>query len=293
MELQGANPRIATPLEIHKHWHRGLGATELQGTMLTTQALEYNKKLRGRLHPRWGHVEHSTPRTFSGQQSYRRLRKEFQTTIGTTTDPDGEVVNLSTKRFTKYEYKLLNKNLSFCPRPNQFNRINFNKDLQAFFRRIKVKAHFADNTPYEPTEEERFGPEKDSTWAPDKVDHTVETFIAAVSNDLEDFENKKLPKDNLSKNERNALENLKNREDIVTAKADEGDAVVTIDVEDYKKEADSQLNNEQFYKKLKFCPTEGYANIVNNMLDELNKEEGLIEEIAQGLKSENPRTARF
>ena len=43
MELQGGNPRIATPLEIHKHWHRGLGATELQGTMLTTQAMEHNK----------------------------------------------------------------------------------------------------------------------------------------------------------------------------------------------------------------------------------------------------------
>ena len=136
---------------------------------------------------RWGHVEHSTPRTFSGQQSYRRLRKEFQTTIGTTTDPDGEVVNLSTKRFTKYQYKLLNKNLSFGPRPNQFNRIKFNKDPRAFFRRIELKAHFPDNTPYESTEEERFGPEKDSTWASDKMDHTVETFIAAVSNEFENF----------------------------------------------------------------------------------------------------------
>ena len=97
-------------------------------------------------------------------------------------------MNLSTKRFTKYEYKLSNKKLSFCSIPNQFNRINFNKDLQAFFRRIKLKAHFADNTLYEPTEDECFGPEKDSTWAPDKVDHTVETFIAAVSNDLENFE---------------------------------------------------------------------------------------------------------
>ena len=83
-------------------------------------------------------------------------------------------MNLSTKSFTKYEYKLLNKNLSFGPRPNQFNRMKFNKDPQAFFRRIELKAHFADNTRYESTEEERFGPERDSTWASDKMDHTVE-----------------------------------------------------------------------------------------------------------------------
>ena len=117
----------------------------------------------------------------------------------------------------------------------------------------------------------------------------METFIAAVSNDLENFEKKKLRKDNLSKSEPNALENLKNREDIVITKADKGGAVVIIDIEDYKKEADSQLINEEFYKKLEFCPTEGYANMVNNTLDEPNKEEGLNEEITQGLKSKNPR----
>ena len=202
-------------------------------------------------------------------------------------------MNLSNKKFTKHEFDLLNKNLNFCPRPNQFNKSNFNKDLQAFFRRVKFKAHFRNNQPYEPSEEDLFGPPKDSTWTPKYVNHTVETFIAATSKDFENFKGKKLPNDNLNKMEHRALSDLQKREDIIITKADKGGATVIIDVEDYIREANSQLENTEFYEKLNFNPTEGYSNIVDNRLDELTEEGDLSEEIAEGLKMDNPRTPHF
>ena len=115
-----------------------------------------------------------------------------------------------------------NKNLNFCPRPNQINKSNFNKDLQAFFHRFKLKAHFHNNQPYEPSGEDLFGPPKDSTWTPKYVNHTVQTFITAVSKDFENFKGKKLPNDNLSRIERRALSDLQKREDIIITKADKG-----------------------------------------------------------------------
>ena len=202
-------------------------------------------------------------------------------------------MNLSNKKFTKHEFDLLNKNLNFCPRPNQFNKSNFNKDLQAFFRRVKLKAHFRNNQPYEPSEEDLFGPPKDSTWTPKYVNHTVETFIAAASKDFENFKGKKLPNDNLNKMERRALSDLQKREDIIITKADKGGATVIIDVEDYIREANSQLENTEFYEKLNFNPTEGYSNIVDNRLDELTEEGDLSEEIAEGLKTDNPLMGKF
>ena len=42
-----------------------------------------------------------------------------------------------------------------------------------------------------------------------------------------------------------------------------------------------------------FNPTEGYSNIVDNRLDELTEEGDLSEEIAEGLKTDNPRTPHF
>ena len=143
--------------------------------------------------PGHGNAEHSVSRTLTNNKGHRQIGKQFQNITRTLSDPNGAVVNLSNKKFTKHEFELLNKNLNFCPRPNQFNKSNFKKDLQVFFRRVKLKAHFQNNQPYEPSEEDLFGPPKDSTWTPKYVNYTVQTFIAAVSKDFENFKGKKLP----------------------------------------------------------------------------------------------------
>ena len=60
---------------------------------------------------------------------------------------------------------------------------------------------------------------------------------------------KKLPKNNPTKNEIEALKDLSIRDNIIITKADKGRAVVIIDAVDYISEVNRQLNKE-FYKKL-------------------------------------------
>ena len=48
----------------------------------------------------------------------------------------------------------------------------------------------------------------------------VDTFTAAVTNDIGQTPMNKQPKDNLTKDERNDLHSLKERQDIVITKAD-------------------------------------------------------------------------
>ena len=116
--------------------------------------------------------------------SYRKTRRPLKQ-FRTLRDPSGGLVNLSNKLFTHHEFKLLNKGLSFCPTPQQYNCLNFNKDLQPFFRRIKLRAYFGiNNTDREPTEEEIFSRKEKSNWTPNQNSHTVDTFIAAVTNDI-------------------------------------------------------------------------------------------------------------
>ena len=57
---------------------------------------------------------------------------------------------------------------------------------------------------------------------------------------------------NLTKDERTTLKELADRNDIIITKADadEGRAVVILDVKDYVKENQHQLNNRDAYKKL-------------------------------------------
>ncbi|XP_061171899.1 uncharacterized protein LOC133181402 [Saccostrea echinata] len=78
----------------------------------------------------------------------------------------------------------------------------------------------------------------------------------------------KIP-DNLSKEERSALQSLKNRDDIVIKKADKGSTVVVLDKEAYMAEAQRQLSDERFCKKLDSDPTKEFSAAIIKTLDEM------------------------
>ena len=65
---------------------------------------------------------------------------------GLQSDPVGNVINLSNKHFTKDVYKILNKNLNFVSTIKDFNKKLLDGKVNDFYRRIKLKAHFRDNT---------------------------------------------------------------------------------------------------------------------------------------------------
>ena len=59
----------------------------------------------------------------------------------------------------------------------------------------------------------------------------------------------------LTLDERKALSELAASNDIIISNADKGGAAVIQDVKDYIKEAETQFNNNQYYKKLNTPPT--------------------------------------
>ena len=155
---------------------------------------------------------------------------------------------LSTKSFTFYEFKLLNKNLNFCPTPNRYNKKQFKNDIETFIRKVKLKAHFKNKE--QGIENDEFRISRNKTWTP-KENHHTETFAQAFQNDLlkEEKNIKQIPHKNLSEKEEDALQNLSKRDDIIITKADKGGAVVIVDVDDYIQEANRQVDNKEFYKK--------------------------------------------
>lgn len=98
---------------------------------------------------------------------------------------------------------------------------------------------------------------------------------------------------NLSKKETKAMNDLKEREDIVVTKADKGGAVVVTDVDDYIKEATRQLSDRKFYKKVEENPTSLHAALVDNAIDGLKLQGHLEEKMANKLKTSNPKTPRL
>ena len=63
------------------------------------------------------------------------------------------------------------------------------------------------------------------------------------------FKNKKAVKDNLTEGERIALENLRNREDIVIQQADKGGKIVVMNKVDYVGGCEELLKDDEYYKE--------------------------------------------
>ena len=81
--------------------------------------------------------------------------------------------------------------------------------------------------------------------ATQKEHHAVEMFIEAVNKDIvERFSDKnKLPKNNLTDTEKNAIAYFSKRNHLVITKEDKGGPTVTLDIKDYipKANADQPL----------------------------------------------------
>ncbi|XP_061190260.1 uncharacterized protein LOC133198133 [Saccostrea echinata] len=159
------------------------------------------------------------------------------------------VLNRSSVPLSESETSLLSKGLNFCPTPHEIDE----KQPQL----------------HDLEEHKLYRPKSDWEPAPGKCG-ALESYIDAVESDIEKLLSMpdKAP-DNLSKEERSALQSLKNRDDIVIKKADKGSTVVVLDKETYMAEAHRQLSDERFYKKLGSDPTKEFSTAITKTLDEI------------------------
>ena len=77
-------------------------------------------------------------------ENFIQLWRTIEDTIELQFDPAGNVINLSTKTFSKDVFKLLNKNLNFAPMQKYFRKMNCFRKINGFYRKIKLKAYFED-----------------------------------------------------------------------------------------------------------------------------------------------------
>ena len=185
-------------------------------------------------------------------------------------------------------------NLNFIPTPDFFNKKDLQRDVNQFNRRIRLKSHFGTST----NRKEKIFNKSNSTWEPKDVHHTVKTFVEDFTQQI----NNRIQQNdtstqhgykNLNKQEDKALKDLMERTDIIICNADKGGAVVIMDVKDYMKEAERQLLDINFYKKLPENPTSMHAELINNAIEQLKNRNLIPEKVAQGLKVSNPRTPLF
>ena len=182
---KGPRPRATKGNDEQQRWkHHEQQHSDNEGTTLPQRD---QHKQRG---------NHGNPRLhLKRNANFRRIREMFKRTIKHHADPFGNVINLSKHKFSIPEYKLLGKNLNFCPMAGKYNKKTLTKETNEFLRR----AHFGNNTNNQTTEENIFKPR--SNWQPKQVHHTVNTFCEAISNEINKHVEKKTSHNNLTKKE--------------------------------------------------------------------------------------------
>ena len=121
------------------------------------------------------------------------------------------------------------------------------------------------------------------------------TYIEATQRELEKelTKMKERPCNNLTKSERTSMKELSERVGITITKAEKGGAVVIVDVKDYIKQAERQINNTKNYRKLQEDPTVTNMKFVKNTIERFKKQKLINEKVADGLKRNDPKTPKL
>ena len=116
---------------------------------------------------------------------------------------------------------------------------------------MRNKWHFRDEITDDFSEIPAF--RKKSSWQAPKNSWSpyVEVFLSQLWDDISNIKAQGSNYPNLTKSEREALKNLSEDKSIIIKPADKGSAVVVWDREDYIKEAQKQLDDQNVYRKVK------------------------------------------
>ena len=190
------------------------------------------------------------------------------------------VVNLSQRVLTQAEVSLLSKGLKFCPTPEKIDIYSLRKDIKEYVRRVRLREYFY-------SEQDDVGGNfsnlpafrKKSSWSPEKNrEVAIEAYLEALEREILTPVSDMTYRRNLTRDEQQALQNLRDYDDIIIKQADKGSAVVIMDKEAYLQEAMRQLNDSEIYQPLVKDPTRDMIKKVNQRIIESHRKGNIDDE---------------
>ena len=163
-------------------------------------------------------------------------------------DSPSNILNLATL-FTPSiaQITLLERGLSFIPRPTKLDREELQRDVHNFHRRIKLIDYFhlhpvRHATPFT----------HPSNWEPQNntLHPLTHQLMKTNRRALQRFRPRPDRSDNLTGPERRALKELHHNPNIIIKPADKGSKIIIMDRSQYILEANRQLHNTTYYKPL-------------------------------------------
>ena len=169
--------------------------------------------------------------------------------------------------------------------------IRMQKELNNFFRNLRLEWHFYGQPDGRSELEKKFYPHSD--WNPPKACVEIEKFISRIQEKFDRWKSKRFPKDNLSKPEREFLKKAKTNTDIVYMWEDKGPSFVKMNRNQYLEAGKSELEKEKFYEKVENVNSVEIKAENDKLVDEMMYNGEIPDKVAQFLKGGQYDLSRF
>lgn len=194
---------------------------------------------------------------------------------------------------TVAQTRLLSKGLTFTPTLNadREHRMRAQYDLQSYHRKIKLAAYFKGSR-----QKVRLPFMGTSTWSPpiDILPPQIGTLIEADQTTFKQHYKHRQERLNLTTQELHAIKELREAKHIIIKPADKGSVVVVMHRDQYIFEAERQLNDTEYYKKLDQPIFRDTIPSVTKILQQLKTRKFINAKQLQFLKGDQePRERRF
>ena len=131
-----------------------------------------------------------------------------------------------------------------------------------------------------------------SIFNPRSKDAAIEIYLSSLEEKLMDIEIPQNKYNSLPREERNALHNLKNDQNIVIKSADKGSAIVVWDRDDYIKEDEKQIVDKDTYEEV--CnDLETLISTIHKATEKTRKRGDLNAGVTKYFMVKDPKFARF
>ena len=219
------------------------------------------------------------------------------------------VVNISDHKLTNSEVNLLSRGLNFCPTPGEPDFGELRRDLDTFHTNLRRRAYFAEpeedqgnfsidlvsqdqwsQTQVNSFDHRKF--RKKSNWSP-VGPKALEAFILSNELALNKKSARKPREQNLNRSENEAKLRLKQNKSIIIKPADKGSAVVIMNTRDYIAEANRQLSDPTYYKKVDENLTESHKLLVDKVVEDMYEQQEISKKCYLYLLDGGLRTPLF
>ena len=159
------------------------------------------------------------------------------------------VFNLSSKKLTCHQEKVLNYGLKFIPTNLNIDLTELLTDLKEWERRMRLAEYFADKDDRSQDFIENQYRKKSDWTPPEGRDKWLDLYLESVSKEIIQNINQH-PQTNMTDKELRAIQELVMDNLIIIRPADKGSGIAIIDTDEYINKIEKELQNTTTYKQM-------------------------------------------